>query len=179
MPTFCVAVSKLHFMKKTVSILFVIASFISCTKNADSLADTTTGLNPVENSIKGKWFLKSKSDSTYINGLLSMATTASYTVFQGTPYVELYTTKSQVSMLGGTNAKDAKDAGCNLASLELGPPLAITGNGYWYYDEIAKMLIWGGANLKIIKATATDLEVKFSSGNNSQVGFNLTWKFQR
>jgi hypothetical protein len=166
-------------MKKNLVVLFVIVTFISCTKNTDSATSANVGLNAIENNLKGKWFLKSKSDSTYLNGTLSMATTATYTLFQGTPYVEMYTTKSQVSMLGGANAKDAKDAGSNLASLELGPPLAITGNGFWYYDETAKMLNWGGVNLNLVKATGTDLELKFSSGNYSQVGYNLTWKFQR
>jgi hypothetical protein len=152
---------------------------LACSKNADKASEPTSGLNAVENTVKGKWFLKSKSDTTYINNTLSMATTATYTVFQGVPYIELYTTKSQFSLLGGASAKDAKDVGSNLGSMELGPPLSITGNGFWYYDETAKMFVWGGLQLHVVKATSTDLELKFSSGNYSQIGFNLTWKFKR
>lgn len=164
-------------MKYTIFLLIITFPLLSCSKN-DSSNNSTSSLNSTENTVKGKWFLKSKSDSTYVNGSLT-ASTNTYTSFQGTPYIELLTSKSNTSALGGTNAKDAKDAGTNLGSVDLGAPIAITGNGFWYYDETAKMFNWGGLNLQPVKATSSELILKFTYGNNNQVGYNITWKYLR
>lgn len=164
-------------MKYTIFLLIITLTLLSCSKN-DSTSNTTSSLNSTENTVKGKWFLKSKSDSTYVNGSLT-ASTSTYTSFQGTPYIELLATKSNTSALGGTNAKDAKDAGTNLGDVNLGAPISVTANGYWYYDETAKMFNWGGINLLPVIATSNELVLKFKYGNNSQVGYNITWKYQR
>ena len=61
-----------------------------CTKT-DAPADS--GLNSVEQIIKGVWFLKSKNDTLYIkdtaNGKMKFANSSTYKSFQGTPYIEL------------------------------------------------------------------------------------------
>lgn len=165
-------------MRKSIGGLLSLLVILSACSKSNDANSSTTNLNSIENAIKGKWFLKSKADSTYINNALTVSTVV-YTKFQGIPYVELKTTKSPTSALGGTKAKDAVDAGANLGSLELGAPISITSNGYWYYDETSKVIVWGGINLVPVKATNTELELKASYGDNSQIGFNFTWKFSR
>ena len=81
--------------------------------------------------------------------------------------------------LGGAKAKDALDGGVNLGSLDFGAPIPITSNGFWYYDETSKVVVWGGFNLVPVKATSSELELKFSYGDKSQISYNYTWKFSR
>lgn len=162
-------------MKKSIYLfipLFVVLS--SCSKSNEN----TSSLNSIENTIKGKWFLISKSDSAFANNKLTDLTGV-YTKFQGTPYIELYTTKSKTSALGGAKAKDALDGGTNLGSLDFGAPIPATGNSFWYYDETSKVIVWGGLNLIPVKATNSDLELKFTYGDKSQISYSFTWKFRR
>jgi len=163
--------------KRIYLLIVIIVGLNACSKDSDN-NPISSNLNSVENTIKGKWFLKSKSDSAYANSKLTDLT-AVYTKFQGTPYVELYSTKSNTSALGGTKAKDALDAGVNLGSLDFGAPVPATGNGFWYYDETSKVIVWGGLNLVPVKATNSELELKFSYGDKSQISYNFTWKFSR
>ena len=57
--------------------------------------------------------------------------------------------------------------------------MPVTVNGFWYYDETSKAVVWGGINLIPIKATNNELELKFSYGDKSQIAYNFTWKFSR
>lgn len=165
-------------MKKSICWFFLILVLLSaCTKSNENNSNSSN-LNSVENIIKGKWFLKSKSDSAYANNELTDLTSI-FSKFQGTPYIELYSTKSNTSALGGAKAKDALDAGANLGSLDFGAPIPITTNGFWYYDETSKLIVWGGLNLVPIKATKSELELKFSYGDKNQISYNFTWKFTR
>lgn len=165
-------------MKKSIYLLLLmVVSFSACTKSSED-NPSTSNLNSIENTIKGKWFLKSKSDSAYANNILTDLTSV-FSKFQGTPYIELNSTKSNISALGGAKAKDAIDAGTNLGSMSFGAPLPITSNGFWYYDETSKVIVWGGLNLVPVKATNSELELKFSYGDKSQIGYNFTWKFTR
>jgi hypothetical protein len=162
--------------KSTCWFLLILVLLSACTKSNEN----NSNLNSVENIIKGKWFLKSKSDSAYANDQLSDLTSI-FSTFQGTPYIELYSTKSINSAIGGAKAKDALDAGVNLGSIGIGfgAPLPITTNGFWYYDETSKVIVWGGFNLVPVKATKNELELKFSYGDKNQIGYNFTWKFTR
>ena len=164
-------------IKKIYWLLIILIGLNACSKDSET-NPSSSNLNSVENTIKGKWFLKSKSDSAYANSKLTDLT-AVYTKFQGTPYVELYSTKSTTSALGGAKAKDALDAGVNLGSLDFGAPVPATGNGFWYYDETSKVIVWGGLNLVPVKATNSELELKFSYGDKSQISYSFTWKFSR
>lgn len=146
----------------------------SCNKNNEN----SSSLNNIENTIKGKWFLISKSDSAYANNKLTDLTGV-YSKFQGSPYIELYSTKSKTSALGGAKAKDALDGGTNLGSLNFGAPIPMTTNGFWYYDESSKVIVWGGLNLIPVKATNSELELKFTYGDKSQISYSFTWKFRR
>jgi len=162
-------------MKKSIYLfipLFVVLS--SCSKSNEN----TSSLNSIENTIKGKWFLISKSDSSYVNNKITDLTGV-YTKFQGTPYIELYSTKSKTSAFGGAKAKDALDGGTNLGSFEFGAPIPMTTNGFWYYDESSKVIVWGGLNLIPVKATNSELELKFTYGDKSQISYSFTWKFRR
>lgn len=162
-------------MKNSIFLFFLlIVFFSSCTKSNEN----TLSLNSIENTIKGKWFLISKSDSAFANNKLTDLTGV-YTKFQGTPYIELYSTKSKTSTFGGAKAKDALDGGTNLGSLDFGAPIPMTTNGFWYYDETSKVIVWGGLNLIPVKATNSDLELKFTYGDKSQISYNFTWKFSR
>jgi hypothetical protein len=165
-------------MNKRIYWLFVLfVGLNACSKDNES-KPTSSNLNSLENIIKGKWFLKSKSDSSYVNNKLSNLT-AVYSKFQGNPYIELYSTKPNSTTFGGSKAKDALDAGSNLGGLDFGAPVPVTVNGFWYYDETSRVIVWGGINLIPVKATNTELELKFSYGDKSQIGYNFTWKFSR
>jgi hypothetical protein len=96
-------------VKKTYWLFIILIGLNACSKDSET-NPSSSNLNSVENTINGKWFLKSKSDSSYANNKLTDLT-AVYTKFQGTPYVELLSTKSNNSALGGAKAKDALDAG--------------------------------------------------------------------
>lgn len=163
--------------RKIYLLLAMIVGLNACSKDNES-NPSSTNLNSFENTIKGKWFLKSKSDSSYANNKLTDLTSV-FSKFQGTPYIELYSTKSSTSSLGGAKAKDALDAGVNLGSLDFGAPVPVTVSGFWYYDETSKVIVWGGLNLIPIKATNSELELKFSYGDKSQISYNFTWKFSR
>lgn len=163
--------------KRNYWFLLMIIGLNACSKDNQSNSNNSN-LNSIENTIKGKWFLKSKSDSTYVNNKLTDLTVV-YTKFQGSPYIELYATKSSISSVGGTKAKDALDAGSNLGILEFGAPIPMSVNGFWYYDETSKVIVWGGINLILIKATNNELELKFSYGDKLEIGYNFTWKFLR
>ena len=58
-------------MKRSINLLLlVVVSFSACTKSSENNTSTSS-LNSVENVIKGKWLLKSKSDSAYANNKLT------------------------------------------------------------------------------------------------------------
>ena len=165
-------------MKKSIYfLLLMVVSLSACNKSSENNSSSSS-LNSFENVIKGKWFLKSKSDSAYANNKLTDLTSV-FSKFQGTPYIELNSTKSNTSALGGAKAKDAKDAGTNLGNMDFGAPIPITTNSFWYYDETSKVIVWGGFNLVPVKATNSELELKFSYGDKSQISYNFTWKFTR
>jgi hypothetical protein len=165
-------------MKKRICLFSImIVALGACSKSVDNNSNPSN-LNSLENKIKGKWFLKSKSDSVYSFNQLNDLTEV-YTKFQGTPYIELFSTRSKYAALGGAKAKDALDGGVNLGSLDFGAPIPITSNGFWYYDETSKVVVWGGFNLVPVKATNSELELKFSYGDKSQISYNYTWKFSR
>jgi len=155
----------------------MIVGLNACSKDSESYSNSSN-LNSIEKTIKGKWFLKSKSDSAYANNILTDLTIV-YSKFQGNPYIEFYSSKLNTSALGGSKAKDALDAGSNLGGLDFGAPLPMTVDGFWYYDETSKVVVWGGINLIPIKVTNNELELKFSYGDKSQIAYNFTWKFSR
>lgn len=164
-------------MKKSIYLLLLmVVSFSACNKSSENNSSSSS-LNSFENVIKGKWFLKSKSDSAYANNKLTL--TSVFSKFQGTPYIELNSTKSNTSALGGAKAKDAKDAGTNLGNIDFGAPIPITTNSFWYYDETYKFIVFGGFILVPVKATNSELELKSSYGDKSQISYNFTWKFTR
>lgn len=82
--------------------LSLIVAFSSCTKSSENNSNNSN-LNSIENAISRKWFLISKSDSAYANNKLTDLTSV-FTKFQGNPYIELNSTKSSSSALGGTKA---------------------------------------------------------------------------
>jgi hypothetical protein len=86
---------KIHFC---IYLIFLIAS---CTEK-ETPADNTN-LNSIENSIKGKWLLKSKSDSLFNQNAL--VNTSSYTSFSGEPYLELLTTRTKGALMGGVRKR--------------------------------------------------------------------------
>jgi hypothetical protein len=161
---------KIHFC---IYLIFLIAS---CTEK-ETPADNTN-LNSIENSIKGKWLLKSKSDSLFNQNAL--VNTSSYTSFSGEPYLELLTTRTKGALMGGEKAKDYRDVGSNLGLIELGPPVPVTSeNGYWYYDEKSKIFVAGGLNLNVLKSTSKELVLQFKYGEISSISYKITWTYKR
>ncbi|MCE2776294.1 MAG: hypothetical protein LW824_01365 [Algoriphagus sp.] len=131
------------------SILLVLL-LVSCTEN-DS-PDNNAALNSIENTIKGKWLLKSKSDSLFMN-------------------------KTGLALqMGGPTSKNLTDAGTNLGLINLGPPLPVTrADGYWFYDEKSKTLVVNGVNLSVLKSTSKDLVLQFKY----QDLYSINWTYKR
>ncbi len=83
---------------------------------------------------------------------------------QGTPYIELKTNKeTKESLLAQTKAKDATSAGTNMGDNTPNPMHYVTKLGYWLYDQNVGMLVWNSLHLKLLTATETDLEIRYSS----------------
>ncbi len=156
------------------SILLVLL-LVSCTEN-DS-PDNNAALNSIENTIKGKWLLKSKSDSLFMNKIYQPNASESYTAFTGEPYIELLATKTGLALqMGGPTSKNLTDAGTNLGLINLGPPLPVTrADGYWFYDEKSKTLVVNGVNLSVLKSTSKDLVLQFKY----QDLYSINWTYKR
>lgn len=163
----------------TLFIILVTTQGVECSKS-DAPADS--GLNSVEQLIKGVWFLVSKSDTLLVrdnNGDMKLKSSTVYKSFQGTPYIELKTTKeTKESLLAQTKAKDATSAGTNIGDTSINSMLYVTKLGYWLYDQNVGMLVWNSFHLKLLKATEKDMEVRYSSPVKDH-SWTVTWKFKR
>ena len=161
-------------------LILILMQGAECTKT-DAPADS--GLNSVEQIIKGVWFLKSKNDTLYIkdtaNGKMKFANSSTYKSFQGTPYIELKTTKeTRESLLAQTKAKDATSAGANLGDNTTNPMFYVTKLGFWLYDQNVGMLVWNSLHLQLLTATKDDLEIRYSSPIKDSA-WTITWKLKR
>jgi hypothetical protein len=148
---------------------------VSCTEN-DS-PDNNATLNGLENTLKGKWVLKSKSDSLFIDKIYEPSASRSYTAFSGEPYIDLLITKTGLAaQMGGPTSKNLTDAGTNLGLINLGPPLPVTStDGYWFYDEKSKTFVANGVNLNVLKSTSKDLVLQFKY----QDLYSISWTYKR
>jgi len=161
-------------------LILILMQGAECTKT-DAPADS--GLNSVEQIIKGVWFLKSKNDTLYIkdtaDGKMKFANSSTYKSFQGTPYIELKTTKeTRESLLAQTKAKDATSAGANLGDSTPNPMLYVTKLAFWLYDQNVGMLVWNSLHLQLLTATKDELEIRYSSPIKDSA-WTITWKLKR
>jgi len=164
-------------------ILFSILIFMQGAECSKTDAPADSGLNSVEQIIKGVWFLKSKNDTLYLrdaaDGKLKFESSSVYKSFQGTPYIELKTIKeTKESLLAQTKAKDATSAGTNMGDNTPNPMHYVTKLGYWLYDQNVGMLVWNSLHLKLLTATETDLEIRYSSPVKD-TAWTITWKMKR
>ena len=56
--------------------------------------------------------------------------------------------------------------------------LYVTKLGYWLYDQNVGMLVWNSLHLKLLTATETDLEIRYSSPVKDSA-WTITWKMKR
>lgn len=164
-------------------IFFSILIFMQGAECSKTDAPADSGLNSVEQIIKGVWFLKSKNDTLYLrdiaDGKMKFANSSIYTSFQGTPYIELKTIKeTKESLLAQTKAKDATSAGTNLGDNTPNPMLYVTKLAYWLYDQNVGMLVWNSLHLQLLTATEDDLEIRYSSPIKDSA-WTITWKLKR
>jgi len=167
----------------TYVVFFSILIFMQGAACGGGDAPADSGLNSVEQIIKGVWFLKSKSDTLYLwdpsDGKMKFTSSTIYNSFQGTPYIELKTVKdTKESLLAETKAKDATSAGTNVGDNTLNRMLYVTKLGYWLYDQNIGMLVWNSLHLKLLTATEDKLEIRYSSPVKDSA-WTITWKMVR
>jgi hypothetical protein len=167
----------------TYVVFFSILIFMQGAACGGGDAPADSGLNSVEQIIKGVWFLKSKSDTLYLwdpsDGKMKFASSTIYNSFQGTPYIELKTVKdTKESLLAETKAKDATSAGTNVGDNIPNRMLYVTKLGYWLYDQNIGMLVWNSLHLKLLTATEDKLEIRYSSPVKDSA-WTITWKMVR
>ena len=164
-------------------IFFSILIFMQGAACGGGDAPADSGLNSVEQIIKGVWFLKSKNDTLYLrdaaDGKMKFASSSVYKSFQGTPYIELKTIKeTKESLLAETKAKDATSAGTNMGDITPNPMHYVTKLGYWLYDQNVGMLVWNSLHLTLLTATENNLEIRYSSPVKDSA-WTITWNMER
>ena len=162
-------------------IILISTQGAGCSKTDEPAADS--GLNSVEKLIQGVWFLKSKNDTLLMkdttSGKMKLKKSTVYESFQGTPYIELKTSKkTKESLLAQSNAKDANSAGTNMGDTSLNAMLYVTKLAYWLYDQNVGMFVWNSFHMKLLTATDKDLEIRYGAPMKDST-WTITWKFVR